>query len=133
MEVKLSIWLPTLLLAVTYVLRTQMGYASPFQTSIFQELSHDINSFSIQWFLTPAIALWRFGSPLGLQLPKWELIWECGGSFPHTLLHFREHEMWLSGSLLARTFASLCLDCKPKAKVVTFMMAPSKCVLYEYK
>jgi hypothetical protein len=21
--------------------------------------------------LTPAIALWRFGSPLGLQFPKW--------------------------------------------------------------
>ncbi len=32
-----------------------------------------------------------------LQLPKWELTWECEGSFLHTLLHFREHEMWLLG------------------------------------
>jgi hypothetical protein len=30
---------------------------------------------------------------LGLQLSKWELTWECAGSFPHTLLHSREHEM----------------------------------------
>ncbi len=36
-------------------------------------------------------------SPSGLQLPKWELTRECEGSFPHTLLHSREHEMWLPG------------------------------------
>jgi len=41
----------------------------------------------------------RFGSPLGLQLPKWELIWECGASFPHTFLHSWEHEMWFPCSL----------------------------------
>ncbi len=50
----------------------------------------------IQWILTLAIALWRFGSPSGLQFPKRELTWECGGSFPHTLPHSREHEIWLS-------------------------------------
>jgi hypothetical protein len=79
------------------------------------------------------IAFWKFGSPLGLQLPKWELTWKCGGSFPHILLHSREHEMWFLGSLLAHTFTSPWLGHEPKAKVVTFMMAPSKCVLYEYK
>jgi len=49
---------------------------------------------SIEWVLTPAFTLWKFGSPFGLQLPKWEFTWECEGSFPHTLLHSREHEMW---------------------------------------
>jgi hypothetical protein len=49
----------------------------------------------IQWVLTPVNALWRFGSPLGLQLPRWEFTWECEGSFLHTLLHSQKHEMWL--------------------------------------
>jgi len=40
------------------------------------------------------------GSPSGFQFSKWEFTWECEGSFPHTLLHSREHEMWLSGFLL---------------------------------
>jgi hypothetical protein len=34
------------------------------------------------------------------QLPKWEFTWECGGSFLHTLPHFRGHEMWFLGSIL---------------------------------
>jgi len=45
--------------------------------------------------LALAIVLWKFGSPSRLQLPKCELIWECGGSFPHTLPHSQEYEMWL--------------------------------------
>jgi hypothetical protein len=71
------------------------------------------------WILTPTIAFWRFGSPLGLQLPKWEFTWECEGSFPHTLLHSHEYEMWFLGSLLARTFASPYFGREPKAKVTT--------------
>jgi hypothetical protein len=55
-----------------------------------------------------------------IPTPKWELTWECGGSFPHTLLHSREHEMPLSSSLLAYTFASPCLGREPKVRVVTF-------------
>jgi hypothetical protein len=34
---------------------------------------------------------------IGTPTPKWEFIWECEGSFPHTLLHSQEHEMWLPG------------------------------------
>ncbi len=56
---------------------------------------------------------------LGLQLPKWEFIWEWQGSFSHTLLHSQEHEMWLPGSLLAHTFTSPYLGRKPKVKVAT--------------
>jgi hypothetical protein len=40
------------------------------------------------WVLTPVIALWSFGSPPRLHLPKWELPWECEGSFPHSPSHF---------------------------------------------
>jgi hypothetical protein len=71
----------------------------------------------------PTIALWRFRNPLRLQLPKWEFTWECGGSFPHTLLHSQEHEMWLPGSLLAYIFASPCLGREPKAKVAIIIIS----------
>jgi hypothetical protein len=82
---------------------------------MFQELCNDIRNFSIQWILTPTITLWRFGSPLGLQLPKWELTWECGGSFPHTLLHFREHEMWLLGFMFGpQALQALALVVNPR-------------------
>jgi hypothetical protein len=38
-------------------LSTQMGHANPFYTSTFKEFFNDIKNFSIQWVLTPAIAL----------------------------------------------------------------------------
>jgi hypothetical protein len=60
-----------------------------------QELSNDIMNSSIQWFLTSASCPWKSRSSLGLQLPKWELTRECGGSFPHTFLNCWEHAMWL--------------------------------------
>jgi hypothetical protein len=95
----------------------------------FQEFFNDIRNFLIQWVLALAIALWRFGSPLGLQLPKWELTWDYGGSFLHNLLHSREHEMWFSGSLLAHTFASPCFDREPKARVATIV--PSHIIMIQ--
>jgi hypothetical protein len=49
----------------------------------------------------------KFGSSQGLHLPKWELPWECEGSFAHTFLHSREYVMWLPGFLLAHTLATL--------------------------
>jgi hypothetical protein len=68
--------------------------------------------------LTPEITLWKFKNPLKFQLPKWELLWECEGSFPHTLLHSQEHDMWLPSSVLAHTLISPYLGHEPKAKVV---------------
>jgi len=93
------------------------GSCQPILDIYVPRVSNDIRNFSIQWVLTFVIALWKFGSPLGFQFPKWGLIWECGGSFPHTLLHSREHEVWLPGSLLACVFASPCLGHEPKARV----------------
>jgi hypothetical protein len=100
-----------------------MDRASPFKTSTFQELSNDISKFIIQWVLTPEISLWRFKSPLGLQLPKWEFTWECEGSFPHIFLHSREHEMRFLGLILARTLVSLCLSHEPKARITTVTLS----------
>jgi len=91
---------------------------------MFQEISNDIMNSSIQWVLSPKITLYKFGSPSRLQLPKWELIWECVGLFPHTLLHSWEHEMWLWASFLARTFASPYLGCEPNSKVATPIFNP---------
>jgi hypothetical protein len=85
------------LLAITCVSSTLMGHVSPFYTSTFQELFNGIKNSSIQWVLTPVIALWKFWSPSRLQLPKWELTWECEGSFLHILTHFQEHEIQLLG------------------------------------
>ncbi len=42
-----------------------------------------------------------------------------GDSYPHTLLHSWEHEMWLPASLLAHTFTSPCLGHEPKPRVAT--------------
>ncbi len=71
-----------------------------FKTFKFQELSNDIKKVSIQWVLTFAIVFWKFESPSGFQLLKWEFICECEDSFPHILLHFWEHETWFMGFLL---------------------------------
>jgi hypothetical protein len=57
----------------------------------------NLRNASIQWVLSPYnrfLKIWE--NPPGLQLAKWELPWECEGSFPHTLPHSREHEMQLS-------------------------------------
>jgi hypothetical protein len=61
------------------------------------------------------IALWRFGSPLGVQFPKRELTWECEGSFLHILRGMR-CDSW--ATLLACTLASRCFGHEPKVRVV---------------
>ncbi len=78
-----------------------------------------------------AITLWKFESPLGFQLPKWEFTWECEGSFPHTLLHCQKHEMWLPGLILAYTLASPCLGREPKVRVVTMKVFQKNNYSYE--
>jgi hypothetical protein len=65
-------------------------------------LSNDIKNVTSRWVLTPQIALWSFGSPPGLHLPKWELPWECERSLPHTPSHF----LTLQGSMWCDSLAS---------------------------
>ncbi len=89
---------------------------------MFQEIFNDIKNSSIQWVLTPAITLWRFESPLGFQLPKWKLTWECGVhslTFSYTLGNMK-YDSW--ASFLAHTFASPCFGCEHKAKVAITKM-----------
>jgi len=105
-EVKLSIWLPALLLAIICVSDVHMGDACSFYTFTFQELSNDIKNSSNYWVLTPEITLWKFGSPLGVHFPKWELLWEFEETFPHTF-HTpgnMRYDSW--ASLLARNLAN---------------------------
>ncbi len=73
---------------------------------MFQELSNGIKIATIHWNLTLQLALWSFGSPPRLLLPKWELPWECECSLSHTPSHFLKLPgvlWWLPGFLLART------------------------------
>jgi len=71
------------------------SYEPIFDIYVPRAFSNDIMNSLIWWVLTPAIVFWKFKSPSELQLPKWELTWECEGSFPHILLHSWEHERWL--------------------------------------
>jgi hypothetical protein len=56
---------------------------------------------------------------IGTLTPKVGVHLGVWSSFPHTLPHSQENEMWLPGFLLACTFASPCLGREPKAKVAT--------------
>jgi hypothetical protein len=109
--VKLPIWHLAFLLTITCVSDFQVGHASLFQTSKFQYLSNYIKNSSRRWVLTLAISLWKFGSPLGVQLPKWEFTWDVS-VHSHVVSHSRV-------SLLACSLANPCLGHEPKAKVTT--------------
>ncbi len=60
----------------------------------YNKLFNPMSSDPCNCFLKIWESIW---SPFGIQFPKWEFTWECEGSFPHTFLHFWEHEMWLPG------------------------------------
>jgi hypothetical protein len=94
-----------------YVPRAFQGYKEHFNSMGFDPYNHSLK-------------IWE---SIKLQLPRWELTWQCGGSFSHTLPHSQEHEIFYWASLLARTFASLCLVCEPKARVATMM---DTCVIF---
>jgi hypothetical protein len=66
---------------------------------------------SFQWYK-------KILNPMSFD-PCNRLIWECKDSSFHILLHSQEHEMWFLSSTLAHTFASPCLGCEPKVRVVT--------------
>jgi hypothetical protein len=79
------------------------GSCKPILDVYVPEATNDVKNFSIQWILAPTITLWKFKSLSKLQLPKWELTWECEGSFPHTLPHSWEHKMWFMAFLFGYT------------------------------
>jgi hypothetical protein len=113
--VKLPIWPLTFLLTITCVLDVQMGHASPFQTSTFQDFSNNIRKASIHWILTPVIALWKFRSPFETPTPDMRVHLGVLGFIctPGNM------ECDCQASLLACTLASLCFGCEPKARVAT--------------
>jgi hypothetical protein len=64
---KLPVWLPALLLSITWVVDVQMAHARPFWTSTLQDLSNDIKSTPLRGVLAPTIELWIF--------PNFPLLW----------------------------------------------------------
>jgi hypothetical protein len=78
--------------------------------------------------LTPEITFWRFKSPSGIQFPKWEFTWECGG---HSLtLSYTPRSMKCDSwaSLLARTLVNSYFGHEPKVRVVTFLLNQITCL-----
>jgi len=120
--VKLPIWFPALLLTITCVLGVQMGHANPFHTSTFQEFFNDIWNNLIQWVWP----LQLFSENLGVH---WDSKSQSGSSFGSVRVHSLTLSYTLGNmrcdsqaSFLARTLASLCLGCKPKARVATLVL-----------
>jgi hypothetical protein len=84
-----------------YVPRAFQWYKGLFNPMSFDPWNHPLKIWKSIGTPTP-----KAGAHLG--------VW---GSFFHTLLHFWKHEIWLLGSLLACTFASLCFGHEPKGRV----------------
>jgi hypothetical protein len=52
--------------------------------------------WGLGWVTSRSIIQTNMRKPNNKLVSAWlEPTWECVGSFPHTLLHSREHEMWL--------------------------------------
>jgi hypothetical protein len=70
---------------------------------------------------------------IGIPNPKVGIHLGVWGFIPSTFLHSREHETWLPGSLLARSFTSLYFGREPKAKVATITFQKKTLVpIYNY-
>ncbi len=89
------VWLPALLLPITWAANVQMAYARPFWTFKLQDLSNDIKNTPMRGVLTPVIELWVFGSSKGLQLPTFGSVsfiftlipkWDCDSVIPNSTL-----------------------------------------------
>jgi hypothetical protein len=74
------VWLPALLLPITWATNVQMTNARPFSISTLQDLSNDTKNISMRGVLGPAVELWTFGSPGRLQIPNFS---KCWASPPH--------------------------------------------------
>jgi hypothetical protein len=79
-SVKLPVWLPALLLPITWATDVQMINARPFWTSMLQDLSNDTKNTSMRGVLGLTFELQKFGSPGGFQVPNFG---ECE-FHPHT-------------------------------------------------
>ncbi len=105
---------PGLSLPITCFVDVQMAHARPFWTSTLQELSNDIENSSRQGGLTPAIALWRFGSPFGTPTPNMGVHLGVWRFIPSHSLHSRK--LWNApGSLTGPvTLQPLALVASPR-------------------
>ncbi len=80
-------------------------------------------SIAFQWYkkllnplnFGPSFSLWTFGSPSGLQLPRWS-------SLGSVRVHSFTLSFTLGLPLLARNLASPCFGREPKVRVATFIL-----------
>jgi hypothetical protein len=109
--IKLTVWLPTFLLAITCAIDVQMVHARPFSTSTLQHLSNDVKNTPMSGVLAPAIELWSFRSPRGLPSPNFENVsfiltlpskWGCD-----TLCGWTNHRLYARKNLGKRMHGKL--------------------------
>jgi hypothetical protein len=74
------VWLPALLLPITWATDVQMTNARPFSISTLRNLSNDTKNTSMRGVLGLAVELWSFGSPGRLQILTFS---KCWASPPH--------------------------------------------------
>jgi hypothetical protein len=96
-----------------------MGHVSPSQTSTFQDLSKDIRNASIQLSFDPYNCPLKIRESIGTPTPKMGVYLGVWRFIPSHSFALWEHEMWLLGSILARTFANPYFIREPKARVAT--------------
>jgi hypothetical protein len=78
--VKLPIWLPALLLPITWATDVRMTNARSFSISMLQDLSNDTKNTPMQGVLSLAVEVWTFGSLGELQVLNFGSV----GLHPHT-------------------------------------------------
>jgi hypothetical protein len=67
----------------------------------------------------PYNCLLKIRKSIGAPTPKMGIHLGVWGFIPSQSFASREHEMWLSSSVLARTFVNPCLGHEPKTRVAT--------------
>jgi len=78
--VKLPVWLPTLLLPITWAINVQIPNARAFSISTLQDLSNDTKNTTMRGVLGLAVELWTFESPRRFQILTFS---KCWASPPH--------------------------------------------------
>jgi hypothetical protein len=78
--VKLPIWLPALLLPITWAADVQMANASPFSISTLQDLSNDTKNASMRVVFEPFCRTLNIRESRRTPSPQ---LWECWASPPH--------------------------------------------------
>jgi hypothetical protein len=104
--IKLPVWLPTLLLPITWAADVQMAHARPFWTSALQDLSNGIKNTSRQGVLPSVVELWNCGSLGRLPIPTFgsvSLILTLSPKWGYDTCNYYQNASWNIWRLLKVT------------------------------